>query len=363
VRILVLLTDGFGGHGGIAKFNRDLLRALTRHPRCEQVTALPRIGPAKIESLPPKLDYVTAGLGNKFKYVATVLKHGRKARPDAVVCAHINLLPVAWLAAVRARVPLILIIHGVEAWQAARSPLVNWCARKAAGVVAVSRVTLERFRNWSGIAAERGHVLPNCVEMERFAPGGKDPELMERYNLQGRKVLMTLGRLDERERYKGIDEVIDVLPEIARLVPNVTYLIAGDGSDRSRLRQKADDAGLNGRVVFTGHVSESEKADHFRLADAFVMPGRGEGFGIVYLEAMACGVPVVASAADASREAVREGKLGWVVDPDDREQIKAGIVAALDRGAGKVPEGLEYFSYPNFERRCHDIIDRVVEAN
>jgi glycosyltransferase involved in cell wall biosynthesis len=74
---------------------------------------------------------------------------------------------------------------------------------------------------------------------------------------------------------------------------------------------------------------------------------------------MACGVPVVASAADASREAVREGKLGWVVDPDDREQIKAGIIAALSRGPGSVPEGLDYFSYANFERRCHAMVDGV----
>jgi glycosyltransferase involved in cell wall biosynthesis len=85
--------------------------------------------------------------------------------------------------------------------------------------------------------------------------------------------------------------------------------------DRRCLQEKARSLGVHGRVVFAGYVPESEKADHYRLADAYVMPGRGEGFGIVYLEALACGVPVVASEVDGSREAVREGALGILVDP------------------------------------------------
>ena len=98
-----------------------------------------------------------------------------------------------------------------------------------------------------------------------------------------------------------------MLPALAADVPDVAYLIAGDGDDRARLEKKAAALGVADRVVFAGYVPEEEKADHYRLADAFVMPGRGEGFGIVYLEALACGVPVVASSLDASREAVRDG--------------------------------------------------------
>ena len=82
-------------------------------------------------------------------------------------------------------------------------------------------------------------------------------------------------------------------------------------------------------VTFTSVVPEAEKADHYRLADAFVMPGRGEGFGIVYLEAMACGIPVLGSRLDAGREALRQGELGILVDPDDRDAL--GRAAAIDR--------------------------------
>jgi phosphatidylinositol alpha-1,6-mannosyltransferase len=114
--------------------------------------------------------------------------------------------------------------------------------------------------------------------------------------------------------------------------------------------------------VFAGYIPEREKADHYRLADAYVMPGRGEGFGIVYLEALACGVPVVASKLDGSREAVRDGALGILVDPNDAEGIKGGILEALARPKGVVLEGLEYFSYANFEQRAHHIIDKVLAS-
>jgi len=138
----------------------------------------------------------------------------------------------------------------------------------------------------------------------------------------------------------------------------VAYLICGDGDDRLRLEQKAERLGVADRTVFAGYVPEEEKEDHYRLADAFVMPGRGEGFGIVYLEAMACGVPVVASSADASREAVRNGQLGVVVDPDDPDDIKRGIHRALDADRG-VPDGLDYFSDDNFEARWHRTLRSV----
>lgn len=362
MKMLMLLTDGFGGHGGIAKFNRDLLTAFAGYSGCERIVAIPRLAPHATGALPHKVEFPLSGVDCKFKFAFTALKHALGGRFDFVLCAHINLLPLAWLCARLLRKPLWLIVHGVEAWQPASGFLVNRLVKRVDTVIAVSRVTLERFKSWSAVRPAREFILPNCVDLSRFGPGSKRADLLQRYGLEGRKVIMTLGRLDARERYKGIDEVLDVLPQLATRFPNLSYLIAGDGTDRERLRAKADAAGLNRCVVFTGHVPEAEKADHYRLADAFVMPGRGEGFGIVYLEAMACGIPAVASTADASREAVRDGELGFVVDPDKPEQVRGAIAAALDRGAGKVPDGLDYFSFDAFESRCHRIIQEIVPS-
>ena len=131
---------------------------------------------------------------------------------------------------------------------------------------------------------------------------------------------------------------------------------------RSLLEQMAKSLAVEKHVVFTGYVPEREKVDHYCLADAFVMLGRGEGFGIVYLEAMACGVPVVASIVDASREVVRDGELGTLVNPDDPHEIRIGILKALDRLKGAVPKELDDFTYSNFERRLHKIVDAIMLA-
>jgi glycosyltransferase involved in cell wall biosynthesis len=162
-----------------------------------------------------------------------------------------------------------------------------------------------------------------------------------------------------KERQKGFDEVIEALPRLATQIPAITYVIAGDGPDRPRLESKANALGVINRVVFTGMVSDSEKTDHYRLADAFVMPSRGEGFGIVLLEAMACGIPTVASILDGSKEALRDGLLGTLVDPRDPHDVERGVLKAL-KGPRGIPKGLEYFSSESYERRVHDFIEDIL---
>jgi glycosyltransferase involved in cell wall biosynthesis len=109
-------------------------------------------------------------------------------------------------------------------------------------------------------------------------------------------------------------------------------------------------------VLFLGHIAEEEKEAHYRLADAFVMPGRGEGFGIVYLEALACGVPVVASSLDASQEAVMGGQLGAVVDPADGDHLVAAITNALQQRSRDRPAELEFFSVERFHQRWTEFL-------
>ena len=151
-----------------------------------------------------------------------------------------------------------------------------------------------------------------------------------------------------------------MLPDLVAALPDVAYLVVGDGSDRERLEEKARALGVADRVVFTGNVPEAEKADHYRLADVYVMPSQGEGFGFVLLEAMACGIPVIASTLDGGREAVRDGQLGMLVDPADRDELKRAILDALRQPKGIVPAGLEHFSFRNFEARAHALFGQVL---
>ena len=358
MRVLVLTTDAFGGHGGIAQYNRDLLGALCAMPGCEEVVALPRLMPHDPGPLPLKLVYLDHGLKGKWAYTLAAWRAAQE-RCNLVVCGHINLLPVAALAARRCAAPLVLFIYGIDAWQPHCSRLVNHLLRRVAHVISISEITREKFSAWSGIPHGRIHILPNAIELGRYGIGPKNPMLVQRYGLDGKRVLLTLGRLSATERYKGFDEVLDLLPELLKSLPDLVYLIVGDGDDRDRLQRKAQTLGVADRVIFTGYIAESEKADHYRLADTYVMPGRGEGFGFVFLEAMACGVPVVASRLDGSREAVRSGELGIVVDPNDREELRAGIIAALAQPK-RIPPGIAYFTSSNFQLRLQAIVNDVV---
>jgi glycosyltransferase involved in cell wall biosynthesis len=283
----------------------------------------------------------------------------RTAPFDLIVCGHINLLPLAFTAKARAGAPVLLIIHGVDAWQPSRNPVTNALAKRVDGVISVSDHTRRRFLTWVPACAGRVELLPNVAHVERFGMAPPRPELLRRYQLEGCKVLLTLGRLDAAERYKGVDEVLEGLQQLRQTVPELVYIIVGDGTDRARLEQKARSLGVARHVRFAGRINDAEKADHYRLADAFVMPGRGEGFGIVFLEAMACGVPVVASTLDGSREAVRDGELGLMVDPDDADALSDALLTAL-RQPKVIPPGLDYFSFPRFAKRLEEIVRKYV---
>jgi len=361
MRLLTLLTDAFGGHGGIAQFNRDMLRAVCAHSAAEEIVTVPRLVPDEPEAIPPNLTFAVEAAQGLPAYLKATGCYVLQGGYDGVICGHIHLIPLALLAARLRRVPVLLILHGLEARQPSAHPTANRLARYADAHVAVSAFTKDRYEAWSGADPDRGHVIPNCIDLERFTPGPRPAYLRERYSLGEGPVLLTLSRLPTQELGKGHDEVLEALPALLETHPTLTYVIAGTGPDANRLRIKAELLGVADHVVFTGYVPEDEKIDHYRMADAFVMPGRTEGFGIVYLEAMACGIPVVASSADASQEAVRSGELGVVVDPDDSDSVKSGILHALQTPRG-VPEGLDYFAVSRFRERWHQVVGACVST-
>lgn len=343
MHIDALLTDAYGGIGGISKFNRDLLAALAGMPEVSTVVTLPRLVQRECEPIPDKIRFDLSAARGKPAYVLRALRLAfASPRTDLLICGHINLLPLAWTVSRIKRCPLLLIVHGVDAWSPHRSPLVRALLARVDAIIAVSRYTVERMRAWSDLPEQRFRILPNCVDLATFTPRPRNAALAQRYGLAGRRVLLTVGRLAGSEQYKGFDEVLEVLPQLAREMPDLAYVIVGDGDDRPRLQAKAQALGVEDRVVFTGFVSEEEKIDLYNLADVFVMPGRGEGFGIVYLEAMACGVPAIGSLLDGSRDALRDGQLGLLIDPREPQQLIEAVRKALAAPRGR-PAGLEYF--------------------
>jgi len=165
--------------------------------------------------------------------------------------------------------------------------------------------------------------------------------------------------MDAAEQAKGFDEILEILPLLRNEMPDIAYLAVGDGSDRARLQEKALRLGLEHNVFFPGYVDEAEKLDYYRLADVFVMPSRLEGFGYVFLEALAVGKPVIASKVDGSREAVRMGAWGALVDPRSSGEIIDAIREALLHPKVPPKSELEFFSITQFERRCHEALETL----
>ena len=187
-----------------------------------------------------------------------------------------------------------------------------------------------------GIDPARVAVLPNTIDEARFTVSARPERLVKRYNLQAdERVVLTVARLDPGEGYKGYDRVMRALPAIQAACGKVRFLLVGKGDDRARLEMIASDLGVERTVTFAGFVPDEELPDHYRLADVFAMPSTGEGFGIVFLEAMACGTPVLAGNRDGSVDALDAGRLGLLVDPGDVSAIANGIIALLSQRGPK----------------------------
>jgi glycosyltransferase involved in cell wall biosynthesis len=303
--------------------------------------------------LPECIVYDHRAARGKIAFLKSAWKHRWRAdRVNLVVCGHLHLLSAAWMFARTHDIRLALIIHGIEAWTPTRHKIANQLASKVDSLISVSRFSATRFASWSGFSADRAFVLPNSVDLDRFRPQPRDPLLVKRYGLAASgPVIMTTGRLESRERYKGFDEVIMAIPRLLARFPTLKYLVVGDGSDRVRLEAIVKRIGVNAQVIFTGRIPESEKVAHYNLASAYVMPSAGEGFGIVLIEAAACGVPVIGSLADGSREALLGGRLGRLIDPTDSDGLVQTVTEVLEGPAEGRNPVIEYFDTQHFQER------------
>lgn len=284
------------------------------------------------------------------RFMSACLQHAWHERPRLIISTHLNFGPIAQLVREFTGAPYVLVAHGTDAWDL-KSRSRKKALQKADLVLAVSRYTRDRLVEKTGIDPRRIEILPNSFSPERFGIGPKSPRLLQKYGLGlETPVILTVCRLADTERYKGYDQIIRALPQISREVPAVRYLLVGSGPDRRRIEKLADDFGVRKFVIFGGFVPEDQLCEHYNLCDLFAMPSTAEGFGIVYLEALACGKPVLAGNKDGSRDALADGELGILVDPENTDKIASESIRLLQRT----------HSHPNLLRPEY-LRDRVTE--
>jgi len=225
-------------------------------------------------------------------------------RTSLVACLHLGLSPGARLLAWRRRCPYFVFLHGIEAWRPVRKRAV-WGLRGADLLVANSRHTLARFRECNpGLAAIPAVVTPLGVA------GGSAVRVSSDFPM----TVLTVTRLTKSDAYKNIRVLIDAFRMLIDDVPNARLVIVGEGDDRADLEKYSTKLPA-GQVMFAGRISDDALAEWWQQASVFALPSENEGFGLVYAEAMAHGIPCVCGNRDAAREVVIDGETGFVVDP------------------------------------------------
>lgn len=331
------------GTGGIQAFSRVYVQAVREaYPQARVRVFVKNDAPAADDPL------VRAGVRfhsavrwpgwlRTLRLVFSGLFHGLVERPACAVATHLHFLPALLLLRRVRGVPVMSVLHGIEAWNLGEGTRVS-ALRAADHLLAVSRFTRQFVIDAYGIEAGKVSVVPNTYDTGRFTPGPKPEHLLRRHGLDSdQPVLLTVSRLALSERYKGHRQVLAALEVVCRDFPRLRYLIAGAGDDLSWLHAEVTARGLQEHVILAGHVPGEELPDYYRLCDAFVMPSSKEGFGIVFLEAMAAGKPVVAGNRDGSVDALDDGRLGLLVDPYNVDEIASAIRRVLRK---EPPEAL-----------------------
>ena len=282
-------------------------------------------------------------------------------RPDVVLVAHIIVAPAAALIRRASGAPFVQYLHGHEV--AVRPRLTRFAVARAAATIAVSSYTRR-------LAADVG---ADVARVHRISPGVDLPS-GRRAERDGRPTVLTLARLTAR--YKGHDVLIRALPRIKASVPEAALVIVGDGPLRDELAELARDQGVAESTVFAGSVADDERDAWLDRAHVFAMPSRlppggmgGEGFGIVYLEAGAHSLPVVAGNVAGAVDAVVDGETGLLVDPSDPRAVADAISELLlDRekadalgraGAARASD----FAWPKIAARIEDLLLRTLHAS
>ncbi len=363
--------------GGVANYGHELAVQFSKRARVQVVSRkLPGI-----EDFDHDLPYQISRIRTPYSALLSLPLFARTLRgmirhrpPDTIFCP-------LWFpdgAACRwalsgAPIPYFVAVHGTEVFEdfttvrnSVRTVLVRRLKRKvfrqAERVFPVSEYTRRAVLEEAGVDQDRVITVHNGVNPGIFRQTALSSSLQARYRPRGERILLTVTRLYP---YKGVDRMLESLPAISRAVPDVKYLIVGEGPDLPRLRDLTARLGLQSQVAFLGRMTVPQIVDLYNLADLLVLLSREEppdveGFGLVFLEAAACGLPAVGGRSGGIPDAIDSGRSGWLVDPCDRLEIATTIIDLL-RSPDKLERASEFCLRTAPERSWERAADRIMQ--
>jgi phosphatidylinositol alpha-1,6-mannosyltransferase len=301
---------------------------------------------------------------NRIRFFLAAIYHGLSSK--TIVLSHINLVPIAYC--LKMLVPdarIILIAHGKEVWADLR-PWKNKFLASRLEIWAVSQFTKDILINKQGVNGSNIMVLNNCLDPYFNLPSSfsKPAYLLDRYRLEETApVIFSVSRIAKHERNKGYDEVLECLHGLSLRYPRIKYILAGkmEEAEHRRILRKIDVLNISTQVILPGYISDSELADHYLLSDIFIMPSSKEGFGLVFLEALACGRQVIAGNKDGSLDALRNGELGTLIDPASKKEISEALLAGLQKPRNHAAKELQqktvmHFNFDRYKSRVNALL-------
>ena len=320
--------------------------------------------------------------GKRLDFVWRVLKTGLTSSIDLVFIGHVNYAPLGWaLKQLQPQLRYGVMLYGVDAWQ----PLGHFrrhALKQADFMISISEYTKRKAVEINNLDAERIHLLPNALEWaddenpnSRFQ-NSKFGDIAALSLAAGQPIsstdatILSVCRLDKYEKYKGVDKVIEALPEVIKRVPDVQYIVVGGGSDLARHKELARTFGVSGRTHFVGFIEEALLRSCYRDCDFFVMPSAGEGFGFVFLEAMKYAKAIVAANSGGAPEVVENGVTGIMVEYENVKQLADAIVDLASKPETRAEMGRagharlgRSFTYEPFKERFTEILLREMPAS
>lgn len=352
---LLLVPELFSSEGGIARILRLYLKALCELSKDGESVSLVALNDGSLDSTElrhysnDRLSAWTACSRSKLAFCRAALQYSH--RPARVVCGHMGQLPLAWaLSRLRPGLHYYLVAHGIEVWRPF-SFLERRALRGARQIWSVSEYTRQQVLLRCRGLESKVSVLPNALDPFLIPPGPAPAAT-------GPATILAISRLSLADNYKGIGHLIAAMPAVRAGIPGARLRIVGRGDGLASLQRIARGLELGTAVSFAGYRSDSELHTEFAECRLFALPSQKEGFGLVYLEAMANGRPCLAARSGGAPEVVT-GDTGVLVDYGDVPGIAAAIQGALRRewSTAALVERAQSFSYLRFRERLASMLE------
>ncbi len=355
--------------GGVQNAGRQTAAVLSeiaseRGARCRLLSLNDPIG--ENESRVGASSFIFRGFNrNKYTFVIAATKLALE-QPLLTVAAHPNLVLVAALMKIVAPGMRTLVMsHGIEVWKTL-SPLRRWALRRADLVLAPSADTSRKLALVQGVSVKKIRQLAWGLDPDFWILANRPETLSRPHRFPNGSVILTVGRWMSNERYKGADSLIRALPRLREVRPNLHVVAIGEGDDRPRLEGIARELGISQLVHFLNWVPKEELAACYASCDIFALPSSGEGFGLVFLEAMAFEKPVVGGAHGGTLDLIQDGLNGFLVPHGDAESLIRTLQKLLKHGDLRREMGREgraivmrHFRFESFRTRLREAVAQL----